>query len=41
MVELVNGIILFIIFFIFCIRLGYCIIKMIKDNNNNKPFKVW
>ena len=41
MIESVNGIILFIIFFIFCIQLGYCMIKMIKNNDNNKPFNMW
>ena len=41
MIELINGIILFIIFLIFCVRLGYCMIETIKDNNNDKPFKIW
>lgn len=41
MIELVNGIILFIIFLVFCIRLGYCMIKMIKGGAIDKLFQMW
>ena len=41
MVELVNGIILFIIFLVFCIRLGYCMIKMVKNSTIDKLFRIW
>ena len=41
MIELINGIILFKIFFVFCIRLGYCTIKIIKNDTIDKPFQMW
>lgn len=41
MIELINGIILFIIFLVFCIRLGYCMIKIIKNDIIDKPFQMW